>query len=273
MELLTEVDLKVMNRIRNHEVGLEFDRTIRSPLRAPEALLHRDMFTREDGDSFADLFFHYDHLVAKSDKPKVPASAMQELFNQGMRTKVSSVSSQFKARLQRPRPYQMDLLFGQGTLTYVRALTADTPSMCGGHSVQGILAIGGILERWLKDELFESFSNDLKLQEKSKEALGQWAVDFGDRRVMAGLHYPSDHLASWIIFARLADRVYSNPEVKRNMCKAIQNQSYVYRAIVEEANGNAEHVYAYAIAELKSAAETSEVKLLGDPGLTVSPDI
>jgi membrane-associated phospholipid phosphatase len=52
--------------------------------------------------------------------------------------------------------------------------------------------------------------------------------------VFAGLHYPSDNLASWIIAMRLAGLVFPNPAVKVHLWKAISRQSLVFEATTYE---------------------------------------
>ena len=59
-------------------------------------------------------------------------------------------------------------------------------------------------------------------------ALLQLAVDIGDRRVFAGIHYPSDAIASWIVVKTLADHVFRNSEVKGLLLEAIKTRSEVY---------------------------------------------
>ena len=60
---------------------------------------------------------------------------------------------------------------------------------------------------------------------------GQYAVDFGDRRVFAGVHYPSDNLASWVAVLRLIPWVFSqNGGFLVDFIRtAIIEQSAVYR--------------------------------------------
>jgi hypothetical protein len=43
-------------------------------------------------------------------------------------------------------------------------------------------------------------------------ALQQYATDFGDRRVLAGVHYPSDSMITWIICFKLIPNVVDQPD-------------------------------------------------------------
>ena len=87
----------------------------------------------------------------------------------------------------------------------------------------------------------------------SWEAIEQYATDIGDRRVMAGLHYPSDNLCSWLITLRMANHVFRDPGVKSHLWSAIQ-RGYVYRLVRAEVTRNPRSPYAPAMAELRLEA-------------------
>lgn len=247
MEPLTIADHEVMAKIQSDQGGLEFERPVRSPVRSAAAPIQRDLFVLEDKERFGEAYSHYDKTLPQ----ELSVETINGLRNQAMLSKVSSVSSQFKFFLQRPRPYQTAVTLQRADFKYLFAESADTPSMCSGHCLQGILAVGGILERILTDNAFEQ----VRASPHSLTALCQWAVDLGDRRVMAGVHYPSDNLASWLIFLRLADRVYFHQDVKLMLWNAIKSQSYVYSQI-EKASSQAKskHPYQDALNKLKEAA-------------------
>ena len=57
-----------------------------------------------------------------------------------------------------------------------------------------------------------------------RATLEQYAVDFGDRRVMAGVHYPSDTLISWLACFALLEKVVSPAAVA-------ESASFLRRAI------------------------------------------
>lgn len=249
---LTAVDLELIVNTQRGSWAREFYRRIRSDLRTPDCPDHSVLFAAEDGDSPAATFAFYDRTLQEHDVDK----AMALLYAQGMGAKVSSVSTQFKYHLQRPRPYQMALQLGFDEFPYQQAVTAATPSMCSGHAVQSLLAVGGILETWLEEGILGENNCGKRL------ALQQWAVDVGDRRVLAGVHYPSDNLCSWLIFLRLADRVYFRPEIKRWMWDAIRQQSFVYRLIRQRRA----HVYAEVLQAIEAAATANPpAGLASDP--------
>ena len=131
---------------------------------------------------------------------------------------------QFKRALQRPRPYQMALVMGKpGGHIYEEAFTAASPSMSSGHCLQGLIGVGGIFEFFIE--------KGTPIIGEHADALRQYGVDIGDRRVMAGVHYPSDNLCSWIIALRMAEHVYREADaVKKELALAIQ-QSQIFQLI------------------------------------------
>lgn len=250
MRPLTEADHKVLARLQAHPDGREFYRPPRSPLRAIDCPLHAELFQLEDTEKLAAAYRSYDRELAKD----YSEEAIESIRVHSMYTKVGDVSMQFKYFLQRPRPYQTAPLFAGPEFRYLEAKTAHTPSMCSGHAVQCALSAGGMLERlWAdKNPLF------ITRHSASVRALTQWAVDAGDRRVLAGVHYPSDNLCSWLIFLRLADHVYTDRQVKLALWSAITTQSYVYREVVAAAALEPSHPYRPILEELeKSSASTT----------------
>ena len=108
---------------------------------------------------------------------------MPHLLQLGLHRKVGTFALQIKERLQRPRAYQVALIQGRAGFLHRPAATADTPSMCSGHCLQGSLAGCRVFD-----------SDARRMTNRSIEILQQFTVDIGDRRVFAGVHYPSDNL-------------------------------------------------------------------------------
>jgi hypothetical protein len=119
--------------------------------------------------------------------------------------------------------------------------TSQTPSMCSNHCLQGMVGVGGVYEDFHARGI--SFNPD---------ALKQFAVDIGDRRVMAGIHYPSDNLSSWILVLSLAPLAYRDATVKNFLWDAIEHRSVIYRRIVEFAEKPAGEAYRPALEYLHS---------------------
>jgi hypothetical protein len=80
----------------------------------------------------------------------------------------------------------------------------------------------------------------------------RFLIDTGDRRVFAGLHYPSDNVGSWFVAMRLCRHVYGEhaEEVRLGLWEAIRTHSVVYQAILDasgSANGGKEKASPYAM--------------------------
>lgn len=117
--------------------------------------------------------------------------------------------------------------------------------MISGHAFQGLVVRrGGYIAKRLM----------LKSNLGAVERLQQYAVDVGDRRVFAGVHYPSDNLASWYCGLRLCDHLFSlaGQAAKDFMRVAILERSIVYKAMVE------------AVSKDKTSAFAGPLKMLRD---------
>jgi hypothetical protein len=176
---------------------------------------HFTFFKEEDPGKIFQSYSLYDGTL-DTKLPPVFADA----FFAGLKTKCSSTQLQYKVRFQRPRAYQMALLLHRPNFNHEEGISSMTPSMISGHCFQGMIGVGAVMERILESGM--SFSDD------SWQALRQYAVDIGDRRVMAGVHYPSDNLGSWIVLMRLSNRVFRDKRVKQYLWQGIEEQSLIY---------------------------------------------
>jgi hypothetical protein len=174
------------------------------------------------------------------------AEKIPRIMSVSLDAKAAPAAPQLKAVIQRPRPYQTALLLGISNYRWLRATSADSPSMVCGHCYEGGLMVGGLMERLLIE--------GETLNDRQWEALQQYAVDMGDRRVFAGVHYPSDNLSSWLMIMRIARHVFVRSEVKDGLWRAISKQSQVYRAIQEASCTEEGKVYRPALEELEKAA-------------------
>ena len=134
-----------------------------------------------------------------------------------------------KSKLQRPRPWQMSMILGYNDFICYEALSADTPSMICGHCAQALLFIGGVMEDRLR--------TGTPMTPENWAALQQLAVDIGDRRVVARVHYPSDAIASWITILSMSEFIFAYPEVKDLLKDAIMTKSIVYK-LIQQSGGS-----------------------------------
>lgn len=223
MQAITLADFELFAKIQNSGI---LDRQPVSPIAAMSIPSHRQYFVDEDTGKLGERYYFYD--------TKLPTAQLEKIIpdlRQTLKDKAGSVSIQIKQMLQRPRAYQVAKLFGQEH-RFELAATSMTSSMSSGHCFQGCLVSAGIYEAWLTrgytptaEQLF---------------ALGQFGVDIGDRRVFAGVHYPSDNISSWIMSLRLIDEVCPDKRVGRFLANSIKTQSYVFQLL--QASGKPEYV-------------------------------
>lgn len=165
-------------------------------------------------------FFFYD------DTPRDPAEQARiiEILSESYTKKTNQFYFWFKDRLMRPRPLQAALIVGQREFTSRRAFSGMHSSIVSGHASTGILIRCGVLERWLDDG---------DVPEGLLKSFSQYIVDVGDRRVFAGVHYPTDNISSWVLALELIPNVFPKHHVKIGQIvrNAIQEHSAVYEVI------------------------------------------
>ena len=126
-----------------------------------------------------------------------------------------------KQEFVRTRPYQAAFLSSRYDFANYRAFSAIHSSFYSGHCLEGIMISAAIAEEWLSDP--NTFGTN------QLDALARFAVDFGDRRVFAGVHYPSDNVGSWSIALRLIPNVFKRPDQVMDFVRhAITNHSQVF---------------------------------------------
>jgi hypothetical protein len=207
-----------------------------------EPTTHEVFFLEEDDEDtiFGDDYGRYD--------PAMPAflrKSMTDMLWTGCDRKMGSMHFQVKAQLQRPRPYQVALI-QKRDFHHDWAKSGGTPAMISGHCLQG--ATGGC-SAWL---LFGR-----SLDAVSVEVLKQFTIDIGDRRVFAGVHYPSDNLSSWYTAFKLLPHVVEASSVASTMeflWDAITTKSEVYAQIMAHVNANAGSPYRAAVNAIQNAA-------------------
>lgn len=224
MEKLTMEDLTLMRKLYT-----DIPETIDQPICAPDGLYplktHHELFSEEDlhVTNWGVSYTTYDKTFTD-----VQVKKMVAIITNALGKSEGGSILRMKYLLRRPRPYQTALLLGFHDFTYYEALSADTPSMCHGHCAQGLLLVGAVMERFLL--------SGTQLTPDSWRALEQFAVDIGDRRVLARVHYPSDLLSSWLMVMSMASYVFAMREVKQHLWSAISQRSQMYRLIKSTAS-------------------------------------
>ena len=212
-----------------------------TPIRAayPTTVTHGDFYTQED-DTNIRLGTGYERY-----DPELPRSIRKTLLegvHAGIVNKVTSLDLQLKQAFLRPRAYQVALLQGRVTFRHQAAQSANTPSMISGHCLDGSMS---------GTTAFHTAGDQLGAL--SLEILKQFTVDIGDRRVFAGLHYPSDNLSSWYTALRLIPRVFDPADeaaLRQFLWSAIDTRSVVFHAIKRHIAQNPHSPYDSIASEL-----------------------
>jgi hypothetical protein len=181
----------------------------------------------------------YDDTLDSHDLANMPNT-----LEDGSVLKVGTLHLQLKQIFQRPRPSQVAYILGMKTYKYLAAASANTPSLVSGHSLQG--SIAGC-------HAFVDLRLNAQNKTHSRERMQQFTVDVGDRRVFAGVHYPSDNLASWITALKLVPHVFEptvTPDVVAFLWEAITEKSDVYDAISTHVKSRGDSAYGPAIKAL-----------------------
>ncbi|MGB0844992.1 MAG: phosphatase PAP2 family protein [Alphaproteobacteria bacterium] len=215
MLALTHADFDLMSKLTEQD-QLEQKPAVSSP--SEKLKTHLDYFQDEDENDFGGDFLAYCSEFDETDERHIRKT------NQFIRSYYGSISIQFKNEIQRPRAYQTSLMLGK-SFNMKLAKSAVTSSMSSGHCFQGCMFGCLVYERWL---------NANKLPSSAElNALKQFTVDIGDRRVFAGVHYPSDNLSSWLMTLMLIPKVFENPLIGDFMVSAIAERSLVWQCIKE----------------------------------------
>lgn len=208
----------------------------------PEPKTHLTLYKEEDGGVvdpcppdknypfviWGASFLYYDKSVLASDCKTLAAD-----FNREGYWESGGLSVALKIPMQRPRPYQMTMLLGRASYAYRFAYTSATPALVSGHALQS--AISG-------SYVFNKYQGSLLNAPVMRNAWAQFLVDVGDRRVFAGVHYPSDSIASWFCALRVAKSFYGSG-VRDFLWAAIRDKSRVYAAVAAQAKANPQSPY------------------------------
>lgn len=159
-------------------------------------------------------------------EPSVNPLRFSETFSGAGAGKIDGLF-EFKERFQRPRPYQAAMILGEDKFQHHAAANGvhfgAHPSLVSGHCYQGILMSCATLESWI---------NSGEDTPERASRLAHFGVDFGDRRVFAGVHYPTDNIASWIVCLKFIPRIFQHADrILAFAQDAIVNKSVLYKTI------------------------------------------
>jgi hypothetical protein len=202
---------------------------------------HATFFSEEDQGPFGAGYVRYDNTLGQAEIKRLPA-----ILEDGFVWKVGTLHLQLKQIFQRPRAYQVAQILGKTTYKYLAAVSANSPSLVSGHCLQGSLA---------GCHAFEKLGSSMS--DHSRQLLKQFTVDIGDRRVFAGVHYPSDNLSSWYTALNLVPHVFATsvvPSVMQFLWQAITQKSDVYRAIRSHVEQHSDSPYIPAMKALDNLA-------------------
>jgi len=236
------------------------------PSEHPTQVFHSELFNEEDDGStpFGTGYDRYDPSLSPRSFQDLP-----DVLAAGMADKVGTLDLQLKKRFQRPRAYQVALLQGRQDYHYRWARTGNSPSLVSGHCLQASLA---------GTTAFVALRSVFGSNVAAMTALAQLTVDIGDRRVYAGVHYPSDNLASWYVAMNLIPHVFDSLEMKSSpalfLWKAISMRSDVYNAIRGyDAERGGKSPYTEILAALEKLGAEAEKSKDTEPAPQVSPRV
>jgi len=199
---------------------------------------HEKMFLEEDDE---DTIFGHEYHRYDPGIPKHLADDLTDILWTGCDRKMGSIHYQLKQRLQRPRPKQVAFIQNR-EFHWIVAKTGETPSMVSGHSLQGCM--GGC-------SAYLMFGG---IDPVSVGYLQQLTVDIGDRRVFAGVHYPSDNLSSWYTAFKLIPHVIEQRDVARTKAflrEALETKSVIFDAVRRHIQANAYSPYVPAMTAIQ----------------------
>lgn len=135
-----------------------------------------------------------------------------------------------KAHFQRPRPWTaavgLNVVGFRWVTAYWQTHTGLHPSLISGHCIQGILGACSVFDSLI--------SQSEPISDVRKRAIQKYMVDWGDRRVFAGVHYMTDNISSWTLARKLIPHLFRNGSaIEALAVDAITRHSEVFKDIVE----------------------------------------
>jgi hypothetical protein len=200
-----------------------------------------DASTKFQIDRSADATLYQYLIGCLSDRQ---ARALSSNYIAEMAKKAGNVDLEMKVFLQRPRAYQIAYMLNQNWFSHNHAKSAVTPAMISGHCFEACM---GGLAAAQKARL-------LGFPQVALELIARHTIDVGDRRVFAGVHYPSDNLASWIVALQLAELVGCTGGERQWLLDSIRQYSEVFGLISEHVDANKMSPFAEAFNYLDADA-------------------
>jgi len=206
VDRLLEADFRMIGALQHERI---YDR-MPGAAAGPGSLDHKQLFALEDAGRLGESLGQYDDTFEYSAARLLPA-----LILNGLTDTAGSFVLQMKKRHQRLRAYQAAMLLPQygADFFHIEADSAQTPAFISGHCLQSLmgmaaaaLALAGV---------------HYTVTPQQRLALMQYASDIGDRRVFAGVHYPSDNLGSWIAALRLCAEITDGRQLGQFVAGAI----------------------------------------------------
>jgi len=225
MHDLTMTDFRLIQALR---LKIDEDAGISS-----RNITHKELFFIED-EVLLDKGPHISLKIYLSGKASDDIiDKLSEGYLSGVSSKCGMVDLDVKVDMQRPRAYQMAWLLDREGFTYEHAKSAVSPSMISGHCIETLT--GGVAAY--------PHARDMGCSQDALDALARHTVDIGDRRVFAGVHYPSDNISSWLTGLLLYPHVAPDDDGAGWLWQAIWTHSSVYRAIMDEVKVNPSSPY------------------------------
>jgi len=226
VEKLTEHEIHIMvNNLFASNYALETVPV--SPLSREGIEKHATHYKYEDEDKPGINFRQYDRTLTIEEEEVLQKIMIEAITTDNHIGKKSAGHFWFKNQMQRPRPLTAAMLFKQEkNFLSELSIRGQHPSIVSGHCFQGVMMVCAVLDEWLHSDSVPS--------QDRQDSLAQYMVDIGDRRVFAGVHYPTDNIASWILAMSLIPEVFAEPKPIMNFLRdAIVKKSAVYRLIAE----------------------------------------
>ncbi|MEM9734930.1 MAG: phosphatase PAP2 family protein [Pseudomonadota bacterium] len=167
----------------------------------------------------------YDRTLTIQEEETLVAVMIDAISNGDTIGKKAAGHFFFKDQMQRPRPLHAAML-AKREASFVSELSerGQHPSIVSGHCFQGVMMACAVLEHWI--------ATNPNLSQERIASLAQYMVDVGDRRVFAGVHYPSDNIASWSLAMALIPEVFDDHEtIVRFLRYAVMEKSTVFQLI------------------------------------------